>query len=120
MNDLLDADARARILTDFGTTLFVEAAAGTGKTTILVRRIVSLIREGKASLNGIVAVTFTEKAAGEMKLRLRTEIERRRKDSNPQEEARLEQALRELELAKINTIHSFCGDLLRERPVEAG
>src|SRR5262245_28924916 len=119
MNDLPDAKARQRILTDFGTTLFVEAAAGTGKTTILVGRIVALIREGLATLDRIVAVTFTEKAAGEMKLRLRTEIERSRKDCDPEQGARLERALKELELAKINTIHSFCGDLLRERPVEA-
>ena len=43
---LADAEARRRILTDFGTTLFVEAAAGTGKTTALVGRIVALICEG--------------------------------------------------------------------------
>ena len=120
MTDLPDAEARNRISTEFGTTLFVEAAAGTGKTTALVGRIVALIREGLAALDRIVAVTFTEKAAGEMKLRLRTEIERTRQDCAPEQRARLEQALRELELARINTIHSFCGDLLRERPVEAG
>ncbi len=73
MTDLPDAEARHRILTDFGTTLVVEAAAGTGKTTALVGRIVALIREGLGTLDRIVAVTFTEKAAGEMKLRLRTE-----------------------------------------------
>ena len=120
MTDLPDAEARHRILTDFGTTLVVEAAAGTGKTTALVGRIVALIREGLGTLDRIVAVTFTEKAAGEMKLRLRTKIERSRQDCAPEQQALLEQALRELELAKINTIHSFCGDLLRERPVEAG
>ena len=73
-----DAEARRRILTDFGTTLFVEAAAGTGKTTALVGRIVALICEGRSTLDRVVAVTFTEKAAGEMKLRLRAEIERAR------------------------------------------
>ena len=120
MTDLPDAEARHRILTDFGTTLFVEAAAGTGKTTALVGRIVALIRNGLGTLDRIVAVTFTEKAAGEMKLRLRTEIERVREDCAPEEQTRLERALRQLELARINTIHSFCGDLIRERPVEAG
>ena len=120
MTDLPDAEARHRILTDFGTTFFVEAAAGTGKTTALVGRIVALIRKGLGTLDRIVAVTFTEKAAGEMKLRLRTEIERARQDCTSEEGARLEQALRQLELARINTIHSFCGDLIRERPVEAG
>jgi ATP-dependent exoDNAse (exonuclease V) beta subunit len=120
MTDLPDAEARRCILTDFGTTLFVEAAAGTGKTTALVGRIVAVIREGLGTLDRIVAVTFTEKAAGEMKLRLRADIERARQDCTSKQLALLEQALRELELARINTIHSFCGDLLRERPVEAG
>jgi superfamily I DNA/RNA helicase len=71
MTDQPDAVARQQILTDFRTTLFVEAAAGTGKTTVLVGRIVALVREGVSTLDRIVAVTFTEKAAGEMKLRLR-------------------------------------------------
>jgi ATP-dependent exoDNAse (exonuclease V) beta subunit len=73
-----DADARRRILNDLGTTLFVEAAAGTSKTTALVGRIVALICKGIGTLERIVAVTFTEKAASEMKLRLRAEIERSR------------------------------------------
>src|SRR5690242_9656690 len=60
-NTLADADARRRILTDFEATLFVEAAAGTGKTTALVGRIVALISEGVSTLERIVAVTFTEK-----------------------------------------------------------
>jgi ATP-dependent helicase/nuclease subunit A len=120
--NLADAAARRRILTDFGTTLFVEAAAGTGKTTALVGRIVALICEGISTLDRVVAVTFTEKAAGEMKLRLRAEIERARNAANitPERSARLAKALSHLELARIGTIHAFCGDLLRERPVEAG
>src|SRR5262249_3341403 len=119
---LADAEARRRILTDFGATFFVEAAAGTGKTTALVGRIVVLICDGVSTLDRIVAVTFTEKAAGEMKLRLRAEIERARnaKDLAPEKSERLAKALSQLELARIGTIHAFCGDLLRERPVEAG
>src|SRR6516165_5694388 len=120
MTDRTDSAARHRILTDFRTTLFVEAAAGTGKTTVLIGRIVALVREGVSTLDRIVAVTFTEKAAGEMKLRLRTEIERARQDAAAEERERLERALSELELARVGTIHAFCGDLLRERPVEAG
>jgi ATP-dependent helicase/nuclease subunit A len=81
MTDLADANARSRILTEFGTTFFVEAAAGTGKTTALVGRIVGLIRSGGGTLARTVAVTFTEKAAGEMKLRLRLEIEKARDDA---------------------------------------
>src|SRR5262249_44989595 len=76
---------------------------------------------GRGELGNIVAVTFTEKAAGELKLRLREEIERARKDSarDPASRAQLDRALPQLEEARIGTIHSFCADLLRERPVEA-
>jgi len=115
-----DAIDRRRIQTEFGTTFFVEAAAGTGKTTALVGRIVGMVRAGIGTLAQTVAVTFTEKAAGEMKLRLRLDIEKARTGSAPQERARLDRALEELELARIGTIHAFCGDLLSERPVEAG
>ena len=120
MTDLVDAEARRRIRDEFDATLFVEAAAGTGKTTALVGRIVGLISAGAGALNRIVAVTFTEKAAGEMKLRLRSEIERARPKATREERGRLDRALEELELARIGTIHSFCGDLLHERPIEAG
>ena len=56
--------------------MIVEAAAGTGKTTELVQRIVAIVASGLGKLSSIVAVTFTEKAAGEMKLRIRTELDR--------------------------------------------
>src|SRR5262245_35397198 len=120
MKELADVKARSRILTEFRTTFFVEAAAGTGKTTSLVGRIIGLIRSGVGTLARTVAVTFTEPAAGEMKLRLRLEIEKARGSAPPEERARLDRALEELELARIGTIHAFCGDLLRERPIEAG
>jgi ATP-dependent helicase/nuclease subunit A len=119
---LADQAARARIVNDLDTTLVIEAAAGTGKTTALVSRIVAVIAAGGATLDRIVAVTFTEKAAGELKLRLREEIERGRTNEHetPQRRARLQDSLPKLEEARIGTIHSFCADLLSERPVEAG
>jgi ATP-dependent exoDNAse (exonuclease V) beta subunit len=119
---LPDADARRRIREALGATLFVEAAAGTGKTTELVARLVALLRSGRTTLDRVVAMTFTEKAAGEMKLRVRAEIERARVDAaTPAEQrARFELALCQLELARIGTIHGFCSELLHERPVEAG
>jgi ATP-dependent helicase/nuclease subunit A len=120
MSEFADGRARARISSEFGTSFFVEAAAGTGKTTELVRRIVGLIRSGAGALAQIVAVTFTEKAAGEMKLRLRGEIEKVRGEAEGEERDRLDRALRELELARIGTIHAFCMDVLHERPIEAG
>ena len=116
-----DQRVRDRIRTDLTTTLIIEAAAGTGKTTALVSRIVAVLTAGLTTLDHIVAVTFTEKAAGELKLRLRSAIERERNhpDTPPVERARLDLALEKLEEARIGTIHAFCGDLLRERPVEA-
>jgi ATP-dependent exoDNAse (exonuclease V) beta subunit len=117
---LSDQDARDRIAEDLASTLVVEAAAGTGETTALVSRIVSLAGSGLTQLRRVVAVTFTEKAAGEMKLRLRGAIEEARQRAEPAVRARLDQALEELEAARIGTIHSLCADLLRERPVEAG
>lgn len=117
---LVDQAARERIATDLDTTLIVEAAAGTGKTTALVNRIIAILRAGRTTLDRIVAVTFTEKAAGEMKLRLRAELdEARHRSSDPRERKNLSAALQALEIAHINTIHGFCADLLRERPVSA-
>ena len=116
-----DQETRARLLDELDTTFVVEAAAGTGKTTVLVDRIVMMVRKGRARLSEIISVTFTEKAAGEMKLRLRTKLERTREEvSDEHERALLTTALEELEVARIGTIHGLCADLLREYPVEAG
>ncbi|MCM3873293.1 MAG: UvrD-helicase domain-containing protein, partial [Pyrinomonadaceae bacterium] len=119
---LADQAARDRIRDDLDTTLVVEAAAGTGKTSALIGRILSGIESGRVSLANTVAVTFTEFAAGELKLRLRSAIEqaRQRQDNSPQTTEFLKKAVEELEEARIGTIHSFCADLLREHPVEAG
>src|SRR5581483_9202706 len=115
-----DADAREAIANDLDTTLVVEAAAGTGKTTELVNRVLRVLETGRATMMKVVAVTFTEKAAGELKLRIREELERRRAAATTEEvRDRLEDALANLEEAHVNTIHGFCADLLRERPVEA-
>jgi ATP-dependent exoDNAse (exonuclease V) beta subunit len=118
---LADQRQRDRIRDALDVTLVVEAAAGTGKTSELVRRMVAVLTAGVARLDQIVGVTFTEAAAGELKLRLRGEIERvRQGDDTPAvARARLRDALPQLEEARIGTIHSFCADLLRERPVEA-
>ncbi|HVN63501.1 MAG TPA: UvrD-helicase domain-containing protein [Candidatus Binataceae bacterium] len=122
MADLADRRVRDRIRGDLGATLLIEAAAGAGKTTALIDRIVAVIESGRGELARIVAVTFTEKAAGELKLRLRAGIERGRRAAASGSDAarRFDTALRQLEEARIGTIHSFCADLLRERPIEAG
>ena len=117
---LVDQEARDLIRTALDKTLVVEAAAGTGKTRELVERIIAVLAAGKTTIDRIAGMTFTEKAAGELKLRLRSELEEaRRTEKDPETRQNLEQALAHLEEARLSTIHSFCGDLLRERPVEA-
>jgi ATP-dependent exoDNAse (exonuclease V) beta subunit len=112
---------RELITRELDKTLIVEAAAGTGKTTELVGRIVALIAQRRAAIGQIVAVTFSEKAAGELKLRLREELERARSKAgaNAAASGLLDAAVHDFEEAHISTIHTFCADLLRERPVEA-
>jgi ATP-dependent exoDNAse (exonuclease V) beta subunit len=118
--DRSDEDARRVIRESIDETVIVEAAAGTGKTTELVNRILAVIREGRAEVREIVAVTFTEKAAGELKLRLRQGLELERRNAHDAAVIhRVELAVATLEEAHVSTIHGFCADLLRERPVEA-
>src|SRR5207253_2735461 len=85
-----------------------------------VKRILRMLETGRATMTAIVAVTFTEKAAGELKLRLREALEHARTAAETETvAARLEHALETLEEAHVDTIHGFCAELLRERPVEA-
>jgi ATP-dependent exoDNAse (exonuclease V) beta subunit len=118
---LADQEARDRIRTSLDESLIVEASAGTGKTTELVKRIVAVLASGRTAIDHIAAVTFTHKAAGELKLRLRQELDRARQREGiaQPERAALEHALEHLEEAAIGTIHAFCAQILRERPVEA-
>jgi ATP-dependent exoDNAse (exonuclease V) beta subunit len=121
MKPLADREERRVIQEDLDRNVVVEAAAGTGKTTELVNRIIATLADGRASVRSLVAVTFTEKAAGELKLRLRAGLEEARHKAPAPGATRghLENALARLEEARVNTIHGFCADLLRERPVEA-
>ncbi len=114
-----DEAARQRIRSELGTSFVVEASAGTGKTTELCHRIVAVLGAG-VDVSRIAAVTFTDKAAGELKLRLRSRLEDVRRSATGDKLASYESALARLEEARVSTIHTFCSDLLRERPVEAG
>jgi ATP-dependent exoDNAse (exonuclease V) beta subunit len=117
---LRDQADRDLIRAALDETIVVEAAAGTGKTSELVQRVLRVLSSGRARIDQIVAVTFTEKAAGELKLRIRKELESwRQRASNANEQANLTDAIQRLEEAHVSTIHGFCADLLRERPVEA-
>lgn len=117
-----DEMSRSRILQELDTNFLVEAGAGSGKTTSLVGRMINLIKQGKAEIGEIAAITFTNKAASELsgRFRIRLEEELRAAESVSLEQERLEAAVRLFNRGFIGTIHSFCGRLLRERPIEAG
>src|SRR5437660_11067463 len=109
-----DDAARQRIRKSLDESLIVEAAAGTGKTSELLKRIVAILRSGATSVDQSVAVTFTRKAAGELRLRLRVELDQARGSAeDPNEVCNLEDALARLEEARLGTIHSFCAEILR-------
>ncbi|MDD3631799.1 MAG: UvrD-helicase domain-containing protein, partial [Atribacterota bacterium] len=72
---LQDEDARKQIIEDFEHNFLVEASAGSGKTSCLVKRMVGLVKSGRYTVEQIVAITFTRKAAFELKERFQQEIE---------------------------------------------
>ncbi len=115
---LSDADVRTRIQTDLDSTFVVDAAAGTGKTHELVQRLSTAVETGRAKMENIAALTFTERAAGELKLRVRAEL-RKRFAGTPTTNEHLARALDDIERASIHTIHGFCAALLREFSVDA-
>jgi ATP-dependent helicase/nuclease subunit A len=121
---LPDAAARQRIRTDLTTNLLVEAGAGAGKTTEMVQRMVALVRTGTAQVQQLAAVTFTRKAAAELRERFQTALERELRAAvdaaDNETAARIDAALRESDRAFLGTIHAFCARLLRERPLDAG
>ena len=117
---LSDQTARDHIATNLDANLCVEAAAGTGKTTVLVNRVVSLLASGTVDVDQLVVITFTEKAAAELATRVRDALESRANAAEGEERRLLLEAARDLYRAHIETIHSFATALLRERPVEAG
>src|SRR5215472_14938397 len=144
-----DAADRRAAVTTFDRNVVVTAGAGTGKTTLLIERLLHLLLRNPEPLKitEIVALTFTNKAADELKLRLRqrfhalldveldrepaSELERRAKSeiaemialyhlSKDELESRVQDALRNLERSDLGTIHSFAANLLRLYPLEAG
>jgi len=118
----VDAEARQKIVEELDKTFFVEAGAGSGKTKSLVDRMIALLKAGKCQVSQVAAVTFTRKAAAELRGRFQIELERAlgNEAMKPAEQERLAAALQNLEQCYIGTIHSFCAKLLRERPVEVG
>lgn len=113
-----DRRSRELIREAAGRTLFVEAGAGTGKTNALVDRFVALVLGGTA-VERIVAITFTEKAAAELRDRVRSGLEQAL-ESDAGSGAAIERALASLDRAQISTIHSFAQTVLRSFAAWAG
>src|SRR5581483_8981142 len=113
---LLDRDSRDRIRDDLDRNLFVEAGAGTGKTRVLVDRVVRLVATGTVrDAANLVAITFTEAAAAELRDRIRRALE-----LAAAERERCETARRRLDTATITTLHGFAYRILAEHALEAG
>ncbi|HOX27699.1 MAG TPA: UvrD-helicase domain-containing protein, partial [bacterium] len=102
----------------------LRAGAGSGKTAVLVERYLSILSERKASVDGIAAITFTEKAAAQLKGKIASEVARRLEtavENGASEEIEYWEAVNgDLNGAHISTIHAFCAGLLREYAIAAG
>ncbi len=103
---------------DLNRYISVTAGAGSGKTAVLVHRYLKILLEENLPPNQVVAITFTEKAAAELKQRIVNEVNIRLKE-DPRN-AQLESIKTGMLSAQISTIHAFCAQILREYPVEAG
>ena len=131
---------RLQAQTHMGVNIVVEAGAGTGKTTLLIDRLCLAVLAQNTPVEKLVALTFTEKAAAEIKTRfvaklqnLVAAVKKGTQDSTlsllrehfpsvkPDElVTRAEAALSRLDRASIGTIHGFCADILKSFPLEAG
>ncbi len=106
---------------DYKKHISLTANAGSGKTFVLSKRYLEIAINENIPLRNIAAITFTDKAAGELYQKIAREIDERIKDSKEKSVIeQLEQIRRQLVSANISTIHSFCVNILREHPVEAG
>ncbi|MEM9465461.1 MAG: UvrD-helicase domain-containing protein [Actinomycetota bacterium] len=116
----VDQSHRDRIRHERAANQFVEAGAGSGKTRALVDRVEALVLDDDIALEAIAAITFTEKAAAELRDRVRQRFERAAGSDDPRIAGRASAALLQLDGAAIGTLHSFAQRILGEHPVEAG
>ena len=115
----LDQDQRKIVREELGASLVVEAGAGTGKTTLLIDRLIELVC--LYGLENIAAITFTEKATAELTDRLRKELEMRVMSPHHKPHYRqVMKALDEIDSANLSTIHSFAASIIREGAIPAG
>ncbi|HEY6730749.1 MAG TPA: UvrD-helicase domain-containing protein [Solirubrobacterales bacterium] len=99
-----------------GRDVLLEAGAGTGKTGVMVDRYCRLICDSGLAPDSILAFTFTDKAAAELRQRIRTELARRAERGSERAVA----ALASIGSAWVTTIHGFCNRVLAAHPVAAG
>jgi ATP-dependent exoDNAse (exonuclease V) beta subunit (contains helicase and exonuclease domains) len=111
---------REQILTDFSKNILIEAGAGSGKTTILVNRILNQIKATEITMDKIVAITFTDKSAIELQDRFQAQLSKDLQLATGEEKQKLKKAMADVDKIHISTIHSFCLGLLKEMPFEAG
>ena len=107
----IDKLSREKIRNDINTNFFVEAGAGSGKTSVLVDRMASMV-EGGVDISKICAITFTKAAAGEFYARFQKKL-------SESKTARAKEALKNIDLCFMGTIDSFCNMVLSEHPAEA-
>jgi ATP-dependent helicase/nuclease subunit A len=122
-NRILITDQRERdaIINKLKENFLVEAGAGSGKTTSLKGRILALIGTGTLKPAQIAAITFTNKAAGEIKERVYEGLLHAHQIAETEEEKqRFSMAVDSFDDLFIGTIHSFCGRVLKTYPIESG
>ena len=114
----MDFTRNQRKAHDLNRHISVTAGAGSGKTAVLVHRYLKILLEKDLPPNQVVAITFTEKAAAELKQRVVNEVNIRLKEEP--HNTQLERIKTGMLSAQISTIHAFCSRILREYPVESG
>ncbi len=105
------------LATDYRRNLAVTAGAGTGKTEVLTRRILKIAAQEKHLLDRLLVLTFTDKAASEMKERIYNAVE---KELSAYGDPHFQRMKDTFYNNYISTFHAFCAALLREYPIEAG
>lgn len=113
-------ESQRRAMTEMARHICVDAGAGSGKTTVLIQRVANLIEHHDTRLDDIVAITFTDAAATEMKERLRREFRRKAAESEGSSRTRWRDLARWADTARITTIHTFCSAFLRENALRIG
>ena len=103
-----------QVINDRGGKLLVSAAAGSGKTKVLVDRLLRYLTDpiDPADLDAFLIITYTKAAAAELRGKIAAKLTER--IAKEPENRHLQQQLQRLYLTKISTVHSFCADILRE------